>query len=86
MVANGTNSAASGLVESLFAAGAQLDLASSRLYLFLAAATAVAALLVSLASPRVNGDEPPLVKPVIPFVGHIVGLLRQQAKYHVLLQ
>jgi len=80
------NSSSSGLVESLIAAGTGIDFASNRHYILIAAATAAAVLLVSLASPRVDGQEPPLVKPVVPFVGHIIGLLRKQSEYHVILQ
>ncbi|KAH7120594.1 cytochrome P450 [Dactylonectria macrodidyma] len=38
-----------------------------------------------LATPKVNAQEPPLLKPTVPFFGHLVSLLQHQAKYHVIL-
>lgn len=46
----------------------------------------VAFLVQVLAHPRMDPREPQLVKSRIPFVGHIIGLLRHQATYHVILQ
>lgn len=36
--------------------------------------------------PRVDPREPPLVKPRVPLIGHIIGMMRQQAQYHITLQ
>jgi cytochrome P450 len=48
---------------------------------------AVFALLAFLAlNPRVDPREPPVVKPGIPLVGHIIGLMRYQAQFHINLQ
>ncbi|KAH7185014.1 cytochrome P450 [Fusarium flagelliforme] len=45
-------------------------------------ATAVAlSLLNYLLTPRLNPREPPTVKPTIPWIGHIVGIIRHQADY-----
>lgn len=35
--------------------------------------------------PRLDPREPPLVKPGIPFLGHKLGMMRQQAPYHITL-
>jgi cytochrome P450 len=43
-------------------------------------------LLLFALSPRVDPREPPLVKPSIPLIGHILGLMRHQAQYHISLQ
>ncbi len=83
VAANGT---ASGFV-SMIAAGAHLSLASGQgLALALAAVVIAAALLLSLATPRLDAQEPPLVKPSVPLIGHMIGIIRHQARYHVLLQ
>jgi cytochrome P450 len=51
------------------------------------AIAAVLGLLVLYAlSPRADPREPPLVKPSIPLIGHILGLMRHQAQYHINLQ
>ncbi|KAL2140136.1 hypothetical protein VTI28DRAFT_4218 [Corynascus sepedonium] len=36
--------------------------------------------------PRVDPREPPLLKPRIPFIGHIVAMMRHQAQFHISLQ
>ncbi|KAK0666039.1 putative cytochrome P450 E-class, group IV [Cercophora samala] len=51
------------------------------------AAVLIAVLINTLATPkRADPREPPLLKPIIPFVGHIIGLIRHQADYHRILQ
>ncbi|KAH7139683.1 cytochrome P450 [Dactylonectria estremocensis] len=37
------------------------------------------------ATPKLDALEPPLLKPSIPFLGHLINLLQHQAKYHVIL-
>lgn len=55
------------------------------------AAAAVAAVILAivintLATPkRADPREPPLLKPTIPFIGYIIGLIRHQADYHRIL-
>lgn len=55
------------------------------------AAAAVAAVILAifintLATPkRADPREPPLLTPTIPFIGHIIGLIRYQADYHRIL-
>jgi len=39
-----------------------------------------------IASPRLDPREPPVLKPRIPLVGHIIGLFRHQASYYSMLQ
>ncbi|KPM39720.1 hypothetical protein AK830_g6825 [Neonectria ditissima] len=46
------------------------------------ASAIVLPLLNKLLSPRMNQLEPPLVKPTIPFIGHIIGIIRHQNGYH----
>lgn len=41
--------------------------------------------LLALVNPRVGPREPPLLKPRIPFIGHMIGLLRHQAGYYSML-
>ncbi|KAK4244311.1 cytochrome P450 [Corynascus novoguineensis] len=36
--------------------------------------------------PRVDPREPPLLKPRIPFIGHIVSMMRHQTQFHISLQ
>ena len=37
-------------------------------------------------TPKLDPREPQLIKPTIPLIGHILGLIQHQAKYHLLLQ
>lgn len=46
----------------------------------------IVAFLVHTLGPRVDPREPPLIKPRIPFIGHIIGLMRHQANYHTKLR
>ncbi|KAF4993225.1 hypothetical protein FGRMN_6589 [Fusarium graminum] len=48
---------------------------------FLAAAVALV-LLNRLLTPRIDPREPPVVKPTIPWIGHIIGVIRHQADYN----
>lgn len=43
-------------------------------------------LLDFILSPRLDPDEPPLIKPTIPLIGHIIGLLWHQNGYHRVLK
>ncbi|KAK0716387.1 cytochrome P450 [Lasiosphaeris hirsuta] len=43
-------------------------------------------LLIHNFLPHTDRREPPVVKPRVPFIGHIIGLMRHQAKYHIMLQ
>jgi len=51
-----------------------------------AAAVVLVLLLPWIWTPRLDPSEPPLVKPTIPLIGHIIGLIQHQAKYHLILQ
>jgi hypothetical protein len=44
------------------------------------------ALLVTRIAPTLEAGEPPLLKPGIPVVGHILGLVRYQVEYLTMLQ
>ncbi|KAK4238140.1 cytochrome P450 [Achaetomium macrosporum] len=50
------------------------------------AVVVVGFLILHILSPSVDPREPPLVKPRIPLIGHILGLMRHQASYHIILQ
>ena len=52
----------------------------------IAIAAAIAFLILHLLTPRLDPREPPLLKPRIPLVGHILGMIRHQAQYHTNLQ
>ncbi|KAF4334052.1 cytochrome P450 monooxygenase 8B1, partial [Fusarium beomiforme] len=43
------------------------------------------ALLNRLLTPRIDPREPPVIKPSIPWIGHIIGLIRHQADYNRIL-
>lgn len=75
------NSSASGFVSML---AEDLGLASGR-YVAIAAAVAAVLLLLNFSKPKLDPREPIAVKPSIPFIGHMIGIIRHQAKYHVLL-
>lgn len=49
-------------------------------------AVVIAFLVLHTLTPSVDPREPPLVRPRIPFIGHIVGLMRHQAQFHMNLQ
>lgn len=42
-------------------------------------------LINTLLTPRVDPREPPLLKPSIPLIGHIINLFRHQANFHTFL-
>jgi hypothetical protein len=48
--------------------------------IYLAAATVLLLLLQRL-NPHMDPQEPPLVKPTVPFIGHLVGMIKHQAEY-----
>jgi hypothetical protein len=33
-------------------------------------------------TPRMDPNEPPLLKPKIPLIGHIIGVITEQSDYH----
>jgi hypothetical protein len=43
-------------------------------------------LLVAQIGPKQAASEPPLLKPSIPVIGHIIGLMRWKAEYFSRLQ
>jgi len=54
--------------------------------LSLGVAIVIGFMLHVLAVPRVDSREPPLLKSRIPVIGHIIGLIRYQAEYHIMLR
>ncbi|KAK4147364.1 cytochrome P450 [Dichotomopilus funicola] len=49
--------------------------------------TVIATLLLTRSSgPRLHPLEPPLLRPHVPLIGHILSLIRHQAAYHITLQ
>ena len=47
----------------------------------------VAIFLVNfLLTPRLDSSEPPLLKPSVPFIGHVVGIIWHQNDYHRIVQ
>jgi hypothetical protein len=50
------------------------------------ATTVALSLLNYLLTPRLDPREPPAVKPTIPWIGHIVGIIRHQADYGRIVQ
>lgn len=54
---------------------------SSVLYAGIAGAAIVFLLLSRLIGPDWTPDEPPLLKPTIPLVGHIIDMIRLQKKF-----
>lgn len=55
------------------------------LAIFVAASASLIALW-SLGAEDVDPEEPPVVRPSIPFFGHIIGLLRHHNNYFTLLR
>jgi hypothetical protein len=54
------------------------------LLLLLFLATAVL-LLWQLSGPRMDPREPPLLRPAIPVVGHLIGMMREQTNYYAIV-
>jgi hypothetical protein len=52
----------------------------------IAIALVLAFLVLHTLTPSIDPREPSLVKPRIPFVGHIIGMMQHQAGYHIRLQ
>ncbi|KAJ3512264.1 hypothetical protein NM208_g15346 [Fusarium decemcellulare] len=46
------------------------------------AGAALLSLLNRLLTPRLDPLEPPAVKPTVPLIGHIIGIIRHQSDYH----
>lgn len=47
---------------------------------------ALSFLINVLATPRLDPNEPPLLKPSIPLIGHIIGIISRQNEYHLQAQ
>lgn len=55
---------------------------SSNLPMLLAGGLVIAIALDWLMTPSHASSEPRLVKPSIPWIGHIIGMLRKQGAFH----
>ncbi|KAK4221061.1 cytochrome P450 [Podospora fimiseda] len=62
-----------------------LTSASKNIPLTVAVAIIFTLLLNTLLTPRLDPREPPLLKPSIPFIGHIIDMFRYQAKFHIIV-
>jgi cytochrome P450 len=61
-------------------------MAAAPVTMSVAIAAVVGFLIFYTLTPSVDPREPPLVKPRIPLIGHIIGMMRHQAAYHIMLQ
>lgn len=52
----------------------------------LATALLLLPLLNKFLAPNRDPREPPFIEPSIPFIGHIIGILRHQNNYHRIMQ
>ncbi|KAF4980542.1 hypothetical protein FZEAL_3477 [Fusarium zealandicum] len=59
--------------------------AATILAITLLVGAATLSLLTRLLSPRLDPREPPVVRPTIPLIGHIIGIIRHQSDYHRIL-
>jgi hypothetical protein len=55
---------------------------SANVYLAITTLVAALFLFTALSTPRLDPREPPILKPTIPFIGHIIGMIRHQAIHH----
>ncbi|KAH6876823.1 cytochrome P450 [Thelonectria olida] len=49
---------------------------------FIIASAVTLPLLSKVLTPNIDSREPPVIKPSIPFIGHIIGIIRYQSHYH----
>jgi hypothetical protein len=81
------SSLSSSLLQNLVADVREGNFSSSTvLYTVVLAAAVALSLLNRLLTPRIDPREPPVVKPRIPWIGHIIGVIRHQADYNRILQ
>ncbi|SPJ73901.1 related to cytochrome P450 8B1 [Fusarium torulosum] len=80
------SSLSSSLLQNLVADVREGNFSSSTvLYTAVLAAAVALSLLNRLLTPRIDPREPPVVKPRIPWIGHIIGVIRHQADYNRIL-
>lgn len=58
----------------------------SSTYLSIVFAMTIAFMLLTLTTPKVDVHEPQLLKPTVPVIGHLVGLIRGRGAYLESLQ
>lgn len=54
--------------------------------LYLAISVVVLHLLGKIITPKVDQHEPPILKPRLPLIGHILGLMKYEANYFSVLR
>lgn len=55
-------------------------------FLYLAVLVVVLHFLGKVISPKVDQHEPPILKPRLPLIGHILGLMKYEANYFSVLR
>lgn len=58
----------------------------AHVFLWLAALAAVLYFLGKVITPKVDQHEPPILKPRLPLIGHITGLMKYEANYFSFLR
>lgn len=58
-----------------------VSILTNRLFLTVVTVLIIGFLVNHLSSPKFDPREPPLVKPRIPIIGHLIGLIRYQNEY-----
>ncbi|KAH6970552.1 cytochrome P450 [Ilyonectria sp. MPI-CAGE-AT-0026] len=76
------NGSANGILSLLIK---EVDMSANG-YIAIVTSVVVILLLSHFSTPSMNALEPPLIKPSFPFIGHIIGLIWHQAKYHIILR
>jgi hypothetical protein len=74
-------SSAGGLDSSSIAGAGAAAAITSKPIVTVLVLLAVAALVGHVLSPNVDGREPPVLKPRIPIIGHLISMIRDQAHF-----
>lgn len=48
--------------------------------------TTAIVLIWGFSGPRMDPREPPLLRPAIPIVGHLIGIMKKQMEYYAILR
>lgn len=43
-------------------------------------------ILNKILTPNMDPNEPPLIKPKVPLIGHIIGIIQHQSGYHKMIR
>ncbi|KAF7551196.1 hypothetical protein G7046_g7780 [Stylonectria norvegica] len=76
------NGASQGLIADLFGRSSSTTIGLATVVL---ASIFILPLINKILTPKMDPLEPPILKPSIPFIGHIIGIIRHQSDYHRLL-